>query len=73
MGLYVRRGLGAVAIEVELPNLAVVHVVSWELYIVVVYRPPSYSADEIGELLQFLTDFCVDREVLVMGDFIFRL
>ena len=37
--------------------------------IVVVYRPPSCSLHDNNILIDFLSDFCINREVIVMGDF----
>ena len=68
-GVYVRDTLGAVAVQVEIRNLAVVYVDVWQLYVVVVYRPPSYSSEENESLLQFLADFCACRRVIMLGDF----
>ena len=56
-GVYVRDTLGAVAVQVEIRNLAVVYVDVWQLYVVVVYRPSSYSSEENESLLQFLDSF----------------
>ena len=41
--LYVRKSLRPVEVEVNLPNLAVVYLSFFDLYIVAIYRPPSYS------------------------------
>ena len=36
---------------------------------VVVYRPPSYSLNENITLINFLKDFCLGKEVILLGDF----
>ena len=69
VGLYLDSSIQAVPVEVEVPNVLVVNVLCWELYLVVVYRPPSNMESDNGELLQFLADFCLDKHLLVFGDF----
>jgi len=35
----------------------------------VVYRPPSYSWNENWQLAQYILHFCIDKEVVIIGDF----
>ena len=37
--------------------------------VLVVYRPPSYSLLDNIALLTFLQTFCIDRELILVGDF----
>ena len=53
----------------SVPNTLVVYLSGFCLYLVVVYRPPSYGIHENSLLLQFLNDFCPGKEVVLMGDF----
>ena len=39
------------------------------MYISVIYRPPSSSLDQYENLISFISDFCVGREVIILGDF----
>lgn len=39
------------------------------MYIVVVYRPLSYSHEESRSLIKYLSEVCAGREVLLVGDF----
>jgi hypothetical protein len=66
---YVKSGLVFVSVDVEVPNVHVVNLVDFELYVVLVYRPPSNSVDDDKLLVNFLFEFCLGREVLIMGDF----
>ena len=69
VGLYVKRGLDVVRVEVEVPNVLVVHAQKWNIYILVVYRPPSYS-DVLNECLsRFIVSFCLDKNIIMLGDF----
>ena len=68
-GLYVSRELARVQLDVELPNLVVVHLPDLEVYLVSVYRPPSYSEDENQLLIGFLMEFSSAHELFILGDF----
>ena len=46
-------GLDAVEINVGLPNVLVVSVLSLSAYLVVVFRPPSFGTSEKVALSQF--------------------
>ena len=65
--LYVADSLSFVSVEVDLLNVAVVFFIDLNVY-VVVYRPPSYTALQDESLLLFLSEFCIGREVLLLGD-----
>ena len=69
VGLYVKQGLDVRPVEVDAQNVLVVYVVGWEVYSVVVYRPPSYTSEENNMLTGFLYDFCCSKSVLLLGDF----
>ena len=36
-----QKGLEAVLVTVELPNVLIVNILEWNLFVVIVYRPPS--------------------------------
>ena len=67
--LYVADSLSFVPVEVDLLNVAVVFLTDLCVYVVAVYRPPSYTAVQDESLLLFLSEFCIAREVLLLGDF----
>ena len=69
VGVYVKNSLEVVLDEVDIPNLLSIHLVSWDVHVVAVYRPPSYSVSENEVLLNFISDFCSTRTVLLLGDF----
>ena len=45
------------------------HLISLQLYIIVVYRPPSYTQLENDYLVNFLSEFCSNKHVIILGDF----
>ena len=67
--VYVRRTVDFVRVEVDCPNCVIVHLLSYDVYVIVIYRPPSYGDRENSVLSSFLEDFCGEREVVVLGDF----
>ena len=68
-GIYVREGIVVVQVELSLPNLTAVHLPGLELFVLSVYRPPSYGQDENQSLRDAVSEFCVGRNVVVLGDF----
>ena len=46
-----------------------VKLLSYALYIIIVYRPPSYTVEDNCILQSFLDNFCPGREVVILGDF----
>jgi len=67
--LYISDRLRSVQVESELPNVVAAHLYDVDVWLLAVYRPPSYGAPENTRLMSFLTEFCQEREVIVLGDF----
>ena len=63
------RGVKCVQVDVDIPNLVVAQLLDVDMYVVSVYRLPSYSAAENLLLRGFVEDFVVGREVVFLGDF----
>lgn len=55
--------------ETDYVNIHAIHLVSFSCYVLVVYCPPSNSLDDKRNLLNFLKDFCVNKEVMILCDF----
>ena len=69
VGLYIGKNIQAKMIDVSVDNTLVVHVLEWDAFIIVSYRPPSYNDLENHSLKSFLSEFCIDKNVLMLGDF----
>lgn len=67
--LYIHESVKYDNVHVPCSNCISVRFPDLDLHLVVAYRPPSYTPEENQTLLNFLVDFCSDREVLVLGDF----
>ena len=66
--LYAAHFLSFASVDVGLLNVAVVFLTALDIYIVVVYRPPSNTALQYEHLLSILSDFCLGREVILLED-----
>jgi hypothetical protein len=67
--LFVRRGLKFVEVDLQCPNVVGVHLVDYDVWVLAVYRPPSYSDVQNRQLMELLLAFCAGREAVVLGDF----
>ena len=67
--IFIKDSLCPVAVEVFLPNVSIVYLNKFELFVISIYRPPSYSEEENNSLKAFLLDFCTSKNVIMMGDF----
>ena len=73
MALYllesmVKDSLAFIQIDVDLLNVVAVLLLNSDVYVLTVYRPSS-SLIQDENLVSFISDFCVGREVLILGDF----
>ena len=69
VGLYMNLDLDVVEVNVGLPNVFVVNFFSWNAYVIVVHCPSSFGTSENVAFIQSLVDFCVGKDVIVVGDF----
>ena len=69
VGMYVSNDIRAVQVEVDVPNTLVLFCSQWNLFLITIYRPPSYLEAENVKLGEFLAEFCLSRSTLVLGDF----
>ena len=56
-------------LDLGLPNVVGVHLSDLEVFVLSIYRPPSYSEEENRLLIEFLTEFSATHELFVLGDF----
>ena len=68
VGLYLCTSLKVGQVSKSHPNTLAIFLPDFNMYVTVVYRPPSNSQDENIELLTFLQSFCYDKDVVLMGD-----
>ena len=66
---YIKNDIRFEKIECELKNIIIIKLLDSDIYVITVYRPPSYNASENRLLILFLQEFCTDREVVLQGDF----
>ena len=52
-----------------LPNIISFHLTAFDVHCLLVYRPPSNSPDVNKAVLRYITEFCTDKEVILIGDF----
>ena len=69
VGVYVANTLKFEDIVVDVPNCIIIKLIDFELVLIVVYRPPSYTESENNRLCDLLIKQCVGSEVLILGDF----
>ena len=67
--MYIRKDIKFRCIDVGCENVCGAHLVDFDLFVAVVYRPPSNGPDENAAICSFLHRFCDSREVIVLGDF----
>ena len=67
--IYVNSKVKCENVNVNCPNCAAIHLTELNVYVVAVYRPPSSSPDSDKCLHEFLNSFCLEREVVILGDF----
>ena len=60
--LYIMKNNQAIIIDVSVTSILAVHVLEWDTFIIVSYRPPSYNDLENDSLRNFLSEFCIDRK-----------
>ena len=66
---YVNKSCKYVKVQCDLNNALVLHLLSFDVYLITIYRPPSYDDVDDAMLLNFLDTFCSDKEVFIQGDF----
>ena len=67
--IYIHASVKFEQVTTPCHNLLSVYLTDLDVYVIIVYRPPSSSAVETELLYDFLLSFCGDKEVLVLGDF----
>ena len=69
VALYISMSFKFVRINCDIPNVLIVFLCVFEIYVIIVYRPPSNSLAENYALSNFIDGFCFEKEVMILGDF----
>ena len=69
VAVYIRRGIRYEVVPGTVSNVVTVKLLDFDIYIITLYRAPSYSHEENTQLISFLSNFCGTREVVLQGDF----
>lgn len=67
--VFVHKSIIIDAIDKSLPNVLSFRISSVNVYVVVVYKPPSNSSAVNEQLLSYISEFCQNKEVILVGDF----
>lgn len=66
---YVKTEFFVGDVTTPCPNVLTVHLPSFNVYIIIMYRAPSNTPEANLAQTTFLAKFCVGKEVIVLGDF----
>ena len=67
--VYVHQDISVDNVSCPMNNVLVFRLVKYNVYVIVVYRAPSYSHLQNQELIAVLDDVVRDREAIIIGDF----
>ena len=67
--LYISESCSFVRVEIDVSNIAGVLLVDMDVWVLVVYRPPSYTVEQDDRLIRFLNEFISGKEVIIVCDF----
>ena len=67
--LYVIESWSFVPVEIDIANIADVLLPNLDVWVLVAYRPPSYTVEQDDRLIRFLNEFIVGKEVIIVGDY----
>ena len=67
--LYISDKLNHVQVTVSLPNIAMVQLIDYDIHVLSIYRPPSYSPAENLALIEFISSCVPNQETVILGDF----
>ena len=67
--LMYQKNLYVDNVDVSFPNVVSFRIAALDVYVYAVYRPPSNSSEQNALLISFILNKCVDKEVILIGDF----
>ena len=67
--IYVHKHIVTDCLLKPLPNTLSLHLPAFDVYCLLVYRPPSNPPDVNDSVLRLITEFSIDKEIILLGDF----
>ena len=67
--VYVHDSVMIDSVDFPLPNILTFRLTTFNVYVVVVYRPPSNMSLANNQFASFIGEFCLNKEAVVLGDF----
>ena len=67
--MYVKESFQIDRVDLSHNNCLSLRLAKLDVYVYIVYRPPSNSPEQNQALTDFLLNNCGDKEVIIMGDF----
>ena len=66
--VYVKKNISFDVVSCPVPNAVVIYLFAFNVYVISIYRPPSYSSEQDTAIIDFLYDFCTNKEIVLQGD-----
>ena len=66
---YIHYSLLIDGVIAHKPNILSFHLMTFNVYIMVIYRPPSFTSLQNEDLANVIANFCQGKEVILLGDF----
>ena len=55
-------------VSCPVPKAVVIYLLAFNVYVISIYRPPSYNSEQDTAIIDFLYDFCANKEIVLQGD-----
>ena len=66
---YVKSDILVGDVSTPVPGILTLHLQSFDVFVVIVYRAPSNSSDDNTSIANFVANFGIGKEVIILGDF----
>ena len=67
--IYIKDTVKYQRVSCDVKNVVSIYLPSYDLHLVCIYRPHSYTITENAQLLNYIESFMQNKEVLLLGDF----
>ena len=68
VGVYISNKLTPSENIMVMKNTLVIYLKEWCVYLVAIYRPPSYSDADNDHLIEIIHQYCFGKNVILLGD-----